>query len=150
MSSSGICLLTTTEFDIHFLLYISALPHKLDKSWYSLTASTLLLLEFMLYIEQRNLFAASCSSDFFLFGMLLTNKQCRERCRVNSKYNSSEMEHFWVFILFQGSPQHSPFSSWLTNSCFFAFNAAKTLPTECCLTSYSISNISLDFFQCIL
>ena len=69
LSSSVIFLITTTEFHINFLLHITALHHNFDKSWYSLVASTSLLLESMLlsmYVEQRTISMASGCFGFFL------------------------------------------------------------------------------------
>ena len=77
VSSSRICLITATEFDIHFVAYIPAIPHYFDKSWYSLVASVSVLLESMLSsmnVEQSTVSAASGSSGlFFLACSLLTN-----------------------------------------------------------------------------
>ena len=79
------------------------LPHNFDKSWYSSMALTSLLLKSMLscmYFEQRTVSATSGYLCFFLYGMSSTYKLYKEWWRVNSKYNSKELQHFGFSFCF--------------------------------------------------
>ena len=90
-----------------FLLAISlptcqCFPYNFEKYWYSLIAHTI-----SMSYRQKVVSADSASSVFFLFGVLSTYKLCNEWWPVNSKYNSSELQQSWFFVMFQGSPQFS-------------------------------------------
>ena len=73
LSFSGICLITATEFDIHFLAYNQLFP----KILINLDGFGALLVESMvssMCVEQRAVSSCSGSSGFFLFGIFLTHK----------------------------------------------------------------------------